>query len=304
MSARSTVAVMPVYDPGEGLHERVADLRRQVAAVVVVDDGSRKPVGQLNGIPGVVLQTQGNAGIAAALNAGIRRARTEVPDLGYVLTVDQDSELGADYVAASIRAMTAARAHGLDVVATAADQYNDRRAAADGRVSGLRTALQVAQSGMLFSMEGLDRIGLFDESLVIDAVETDWVLRARRRGGLVVLADGASMLHPVGDPMPITIGGRPVRIGGRTRSYSHHSPLRRYYITRNRLLVYPRFTQVALRWLVRDTLAESKTLAVSLVLGPGRSKQALGTAIGIVHGALGVRGKAAPSLQRTLSDRR
>jgi rhamnosyltransferase len=68
--------------------------------------------------------------------------------------------------------------------------------------------------------------GQFRDELFIDFVDNEYCLRLRRRGFSVLRADQAVLYHSVGD----------------TRRYgpfiaTNHSPLRRYYKTRNRFLV-------------------------------------------------------------------
>lgn len=306
MKKLEVVAVLPAYNPSRGFAGRLEALRRQVDAVVVVDDGSRSRVVVANGEEPspVMVVRQLNKGIAAAINVGIATARSSFPDVRFILTVDQDTLLPADYLDRSVRAFEAARAAGVAVSATATARYNDKRAAMHRRVSGFNTAIAVAQSGMLFSVEALETIGLFDDSLVIDVVETDWVLRARSRGFFVVLAAGTSIEHPVGEPVPLSIGRWSVNIGGRQRFFSQHSAIRRYYITRNRLLVYPHYLAAVPDWIIRDTIAELKTLTLSLAFGAGRRQQTLAWMLGTLHGLAGKRGKLKGLTLQVLSSRR
>lgn len=294
------VAVVPLHNPDAGVHERLERIGRQVAFLVVVDDGSDEPFVAADSQTDMSVIRQPNAGIARALNVGIRRALAARPSSGYVLTVDQDSLLDESFVAQSVRAFTAAQRDGVDVAATATERHNEKPAAFIGNIRGHRIALHVAQSGMVFSRQGLEQVGLFDDSLVIDVVETDWCLRARRLGKHVVLARGTSMEHPVGDVIPIRVGGQAITIAGRERTLSHHSALRRYYITRNRVLVYPRYRSVAAAWLLRDTVAEARTLVLSLLLGRDPAAQLFATIWGLVDGVVGRRGKAADWLVRSL----
>lgn len=296
------VAVVPVFNPGPGLPHKLMQLLAQVSLVVVVDDGSESFV-EVGSIADVIVVRQENSGIAAALNAGIRRAQHERPNLSHILTVDQDSELGELYVEASLETLHEGTTAGLDVAATAAAKHNGVLAQVLERKGSFEAALKVAQSGMLFPAKQLERVGLFDDSLVIDVVETDWCLRARAVGALVLLAPGTDMRHPVGDPRPIRFGRRPLRWRGRERSYSYHSPLRRYYITRNRLLVYPRYVSSSGAWIGRDTVAEMRTVIISLALSDGRWALLLAIVAGIRDGLRGHRGKAPLSLQRALAVR-
>lgn len=297
---RTVAAVVPAFNPDPGFADRITRLREQVALVVVVDDGSTTPVIMPAHATDVVLLRQDNAGIAHAINRGIRRALVERSDVEYLLTVDQDSVLGPEFVEASVRAVRAAAAAGVGVAATATSRHNGKHAQSTGRKSGYATALHVAQSGMLFPRSSLELIGMFDDSLVIDGVETEWCFRALRRGLHVVLAPGTDMVHPVGEPHPIRVAGRPLTVRGRARSVAVHSSLRRYYITRNRILVYPRYLPAAPGWILRDTLAETRTFVLSVVFGPRPAAQLTGFLAGVRDGLLGRRAKAPSSVLRLL----
>lgn len=285
------IAVVPAYNPDLEFPRRIESLAGQVDGVIVVDDGSRLPVAGIDHVDSVHLVRQDNAGIAAALNVGVRQALGLYPDASHVLTVDQDSFLRPEYVLSVVEAAARADNAGVTVAAAAAGSHNEIAAASSGDVHGVPVALGVAQSGMLFPVSSLRRNGLFDDSLFIDAVETDWVLRALRRGEHVVLAPSADMVHAVGDTHPITMAGRPLRLAGRERRYSYHSAIRRYYITRNRVLVHARSTDIAASWVAEDTLAEARTLGLCLIFGPHRRQQAMGTIAGLIDGVRGRRGK-------------
>ena len=74
------MAVVTAYDPGPGLAGLVDEVAPQVESIVVVDDGSTSGldvVAALEERPGVRVIRQANAGVAAALNAGVRAARTD-----------------------------------------------------------------------------------------------------------------------------------------------------------------------------------------------------------------------------------
>jgi rhamnosyltransferase len=88
------------------------------------------------------------------------------------------------------------------------------------------------------------RVGGFDAELFLDYVDHDFCLRARRAGFQVLEASELHMLPPVGK-QAIPLSGRPAPI----------DPLpavRRYYITRNRMLLWARYLVFDLRWMLRD----------------------------------------------------
>ena len=88
-------------------------------------------------------------------------------------------------------------------------------------------------SGSLISLSTLDDVGEMDESLFIDYVGTEWILRARAKGYLSFGACSAFMTH--------TLGENRRRLWFlRWRAMPVHKPFRFYYIFRNSILLMRR----------------------------------------------------------------
>lgn len=284
------VAIVPVLNPDPTFAGRLERIRSQVDHVIVVDDGSQPPVTGFDD-PDVQVLRQENSGIAAAINSGIRFTRQMWPGVGFYLTVDQDSLLAPDYVAKALETYSAAVADGVQVGGVCAEKFNDWSVTALSTEKGYRSALQVAQSGLLMPAGTLTDFGLFDEKLFIDCVDTEYVLRLFQKGSLVLLAEGCDMTHEVGATYPLTLFGRQVRWRGRSRTFSYHSAVRRYYITRNRTYVYRKNFGVSPRWLLRDSLLETRTTLLSVAFGPDKGLQIRAVVFGAVDGVRGSLGK-------------
>lgn len=253
--SRRIVAVATVLDPPSGTAAELAALAPQVAAVVVVDDGSTTRVE----FPGVqVVSHEQNKGIAAALNTGVRAAQ----ELGatHVLTVDQDSRFGPDYVQQLVAAWERAQRQGLNPGAVGAVGFSglSHRGQWHDQVMVVPESIQ---SGTLFSVEALTAIGGFDESLVIDGVDTDACLRLADHGYDVCVAP-VEFEHSLGNGHFVSILGRRVWSSG-------HPPFRRFYITRNGLLLLRRHARRHPRW----AAVSSRRLLVASVLAAGDRQQ-------------------------------
>ncbi len=234
------VAVVPTYRPeSAALQVLVASLQTQGAAVVVADDASPCTVDRVldelseQGVS--VVRHEVNAGIARSLNAGLRIAR--VDGARWLLTVDQDSMLPGDYLARIMAAAETAVAvlgpHAVGAVgAGSIDDASGRLRYPVRWVDDLPLTDEVIQTGTLWSVDALLRIGGFDEQLAIDAVDAAACLRLREHGRAVALAPEVSLQHALG-------AGRQVRILGRDVLVSGHSPERRTRIVRNRLRLFP-----------------------------------------------------------------
>jgi rhamnosyltransferase len=112
---------------------------------------------------------------------------------------------------------------------------------------GWRSLRSTITSGSLVRCEVLRRVGLFEERLFIDFVDHEFCLRLRRHGWLVVEAADVVLAHSMGSSQVRSVLGRRM-------VFTHHSPLRRYYITRNQLEVSARNLWFDPRWACRHLL--------------------------------------------------
>jgi rhamnosyltransferase len=287
-------AVIVAYQPEE---ERfLAALRAvlpQVAAGIVVDNsGPGSRVGAL--IRGMgrcsLLPMNGNAGVATAQNAGIRHALAAGAEA--VLLLDDDSVAGEGMVerlASAIRSSTKVGAAGPRFVEekSGAESTFIRYGALgsvrlpcadDGAV--LDTDMLIS-SGCLIPADVLRDVGLMDDALFIDHVDTDWCMRARARGYRLLGVCGARLSHRLGDQPSWSVAGRRIFF---------RSPDRHYYFFRNSMLLYRR-PHVPARWMAGDAL-KLCALAVAIAAGcPPRGTHMAAIASGIAHG---LRGRMGP----------
>ena len=234
MSEPRVIAVCPVLEPPETTAGGLRRLREHVAGLVVVDDGSLVPV-TYTGI--TVERLPENRGIAAALNQGVRAA--VAAGATHVLTVDQDSSFPDDYVQQLLACERNALRQGLRPGAVGALEFSGLHHS--GRFTeGVMVVQESIQSGTLFSVSALAEVGGFDDELVIDAVDTDVCLRLQDAGWDVCVAP-VGFDHALGE-------GHFVRLLGRRVWSSRHAPLRRYYITRNGIVVLRRHGRRHPRW--------------------------------------------------------
>ncbi|MGN0862333.1 MAG: glycosyltransferase family 2 protein, partial [Stenotrophomonas koreensis] len=205
-----------------------------------------------------VIYSASNLGVASAINQAAAHARGN----GYkqLLVLDQDSLLADDMVVHLQHALSAPGAGTGRPVAAVGPVFVDRRT---GEVAPfvrigplLNRKLAVApgeqvecdfliSSGTLVPLSVLERVGGMDESLFIDNVDLEWSFRARHQGYRLLGVGNARMVHAIGDRV------YPVTLFGRRLSFSLHGPVRLYYMTRNRLLLYVR-PQTPWAWISQD----------------------------------------------------
>ncbi len=280
------VAVVPAFDPGLGLLGLVDAVSPQVGGVVVVDDGSTRGLDVLDalaGRPHVRLVSQDNAGVAAALNAGVRTALADRADA--VLTLDQDSGVPPGYVAAAVTAWERATAQGIPVAFVCAASYSGRLTPTRGTRDGFAVAFDPMQSGCLVPAATYREVGEYDAGLVIDAVDSELTARCLAAGLVPVVGPGCDLTHGMGERTPVHLLGRDL-------AYNHHSPQRVYYMARNGTLLTRRYARDEPGWVLRRLVEEGKAHTLRLALSPERGRLARAALAGLRDG---VRGRTGPA---------
>lgn len=236
-TAPKVAAVVLSYKPDAGIIGNIDELAKQAERVYVVnnspdDSATADVLAPLTGRDSVVVLDQdGNVGVAAGFNSGMRQALVDGFD--YVWIFDQDSTVSDGMLAALL---TAFEQPGAPVaIAGPALRAEETGHLYDGESSsGIRDQVALISSGALFAREALDEIGLHDERLFIDYVDHDISLRARRAGFRIVKVYDTVLDHRFGASVPSTFLGRRIYL-------SNYSPMRHYYMTRNRVIMVRRY---------------------------------------------------------------
>jgi rhamnosyltransferase len=235
ISSQSVCAVVVTYNPGPSFVGNVEALAAQGAEIVLVDNGSgsetEEHLHELETNLGYkVIRNRQNLGIAAALNMGVNYAMESGFD--WISTFDQDSCVCEEFFWKMLE--TYRQAPHSEKIALITPRYVDRETGIDLR---LRRAggeiLTTLTSGSMMPASAIRKLGLFEESLYIDAVDTEFCLRARRNG-MLILQSPAVLLHSLGHTTYHHFLG--LHFGT-----TNHSPGRHYYITRNRLRLLSRY---------------------------------------------------------------
>jgi rhamnosyltransferase len=238
-------AVVVTFHPEPGFAAKLASLLPQVGAIVVVDNGSCPADLPADGDPAFagrveIIANSENRGIGAALNQGLRRAKER--GFSWALTLDQDSSPLPNLVAAGGRAFeTHPEPQRLAAIGASVVGAKEPSAA----TGAYRRMTAVITSGTLHSIAAWERLGGFREDYFIDCVDTEFCLRARARGLEVIAATEPALAHNIGTPT------RKWALG-RWMSPTNHSPLRRYYVTRNRISLWRKYARSDGRFVLRD----------------------------------------------------
>ncbi|UKA61591.1 glycosyltransferase [Arthrobacter sp. FW306-04-A] len=286
-------AVVTAFRPTPHLVENVSSLLRQLTTVVVVDDGGGPGFDHIFDAAAtagaLVLRLEENSGIASALNAGIELARTKPVD--YIITVDQDSLLTAEYVRQLMEAAESAVAAGVTPGLVSPARIHGNPVKTAGSKSGVQLGREPIQSGLLIPVSTLDTIGNFWDGLFIDLVDTEYYFRALDAGLPTVLAD-AEFDHSLGSLVDANIWGKDIKFQDQTLKVRIAASWRYYYIFRNRILVGRRYAKVHPGWVAGGLLLDMRHLLLVTALAPGRAARLRSALRGTIDGIRGRSGKA------------
>lgn len=289
-TAQGVAACIISYNPDAVAFRVLEAARRQVSDVFIIDNGSaQKNRGWLaevrDGRHVIVVDNGENRGVAGGLN----QAAALALDRGFkwLLLLDQDSIPPSDLVE--------------QLMSGAGDGVHSERIAVlcpvsispDGPMPTVKApaVMQAVDSAMnagsIIRLEAWKDVSGYDEGLFIDYVDCDFCFKCRQNGWTIMEAQNVIMVHAAGSPTrhrflwkhPLT---------------SNHSALRRYYITRNRIILYRRYWHFAPLWIMRRMYYDLKE-AMSLVLFESdRRSKVTAMRAGIVDGLRGATGKALP----------
>jgi rhamnosyltransferase len=287
-------AVIVTFMPAAEVAENVYVLQGQVDGVVIVDNGSG-PSGKAilarfdNNKKIKIIYNDQNAGLAAALNMGVKYAK----HVGYewIATFDQDSKVTDDMIGTMMQNYEARpdRA-GIGIVAPS---YREN---ATGRLSiypiksnkdqstSCELQLTVITSGSLVKASVFDVVGYYNEELFIDYIDHEFCFRCADAGYKILGCRNAILNHQYGHQTRHNIFGREV-------TTTNHNAVRRYYIARNSMYVYKKYLLRHPGWIARDALVFLQNIVKVAVLESNRKTKLASMARGVVDGVMGRLGK-------------
>lgn len=245
-----------------------------------------------------LLRMPNNLGLGAAQNIGIAHGRAA--SATHVLILDQDSLPLPSMISNLHKAYTLLEEYGISVAAVG-PVYTDGESEATSRYirlwpTKLRNIFRkkslyepdaaevdfLISSGSLISLKTLTNIGLMDEHLFIDHVDTEWCLRAQLKNYKLFIVPSARMLH--------TIGDRRLRIWLlRWWIVPYYSPFRYYYIIRNSVLLQRR-NYLPMRWRFAEAARCFRIFFFYSLFSPHRRKSMKMMLKGLWDGLKGITG--------------
>ena len=250
----SVSAVIITYNVENDFKNRINKLKGKVNEIIVVDNGSKaETISMLKELEKeiTIIYLEKNKGIAYALNKGIKYSIEKGYD--WVLTLDHDSIVTDDMIENMLKCYENFDKDLKEKVAMLVPVHVEEKEYENNNIinneevaSKLYTeVLTEITSGALTKSSIYKNVGLYDEKLFIDLVDHDYCLALNKKGFKVIQVNSAVLIHNLGDSIKKSILGLKM-------IPTNHSPLRRYYMSRNRHYIWDKYKQDFPGWVLTD----------------------------------------------------
>ncbi|RPD40482.1 glycosyltransferase family 2 protein [Chitinophaga barathri] len=280
MASEEILGVIITFNPEiPALLGNLACITQQVTKVVIIDNHSSNwsQWKELAGNNAILIRNETNVGIAAALNQGLAFAAGN--GFRYFISFDQDSSPGENMVAVLYQAFLQTGKH----TAITGPVYEDFRLGASmnqhtiSSAGVISPALTLITSGALYRTDIILSAGGFCEKLFIDYVDFELCLRLHQQNYLCYITRNAVLYHQLGNSGMRTFAGIRFII-------TNHSPLRRYYLIRNKIIIWKKYGVKLPGWVARDVLSTLKTIFGMLLFEKQRWSKFKSMIKGMING--------------------
>lgn len=243
MTRQKIFSVIVAYNPDlSQLLSTIGSIQGQGSSVIVVNNGTELLISDVK-----VINEFKNVGIATAQNDGIFEAIAN--GATHIALFDQDSEVPENYFEKMLEAVET-----LDNVGMVAPSIFDvnKRLRVEPKLYTREKKLTLIQpsakdteminagkyrlaavpiaSGSFFPLSTINSVGVMNDNLFIDSVDTDFAIRILLSDLDIYQINNLIMNHAIGNRKPVNIG----KFAFWT---TNHSPMRRYMMTRNIILI-------------------------------------------------------------------
>jgi rhamnosyltransferase len=289
-------ALINTYNPPSVFFDKLLDLKKEFDQLIIIDNGSsleiqnhiRQTSQKIDAnIKFVFNET--NLGEATVLNQGFSWAIDQGSD--FIFVINQDSQPAFGMVRTLLDTFLSHKnqeqiAIVAPVVKDSLIGRNIPNLSSNGRFRYKRTECTedslenvsiVITSGALYNLNVYKKLGPFRDEFFIDYVDTEYCLRAKQCGYDIIVACKAHLYHRLGNQQTKQIG--PFEMHP-----TYHSPLRWYYISRNRIPMYRLYAFRFPYWLLYELIINSYGLVRLLLFEDQKINKLLAMLLGTLDG--------------------
>jgi len=230
-------SIIVLFNPQKDiLKQSIVNIKSDVDRILLVDNSPiPQKLDDLLEDESIEYYYNGNLnGIAGAQNIGIKKFRESTYD--YLLILDQDSIPFPDMVNELYKNNLLLESNNTKVACIGPSE----KEGLTNKLNILKVS-DIKSSGAFFTKKIFDVVGLMEEDLFIDAVDSEWCWRAKKNGYDSFIVESAKMVHQYGEGNKSILG----------ISVAITAPFRTYYQYRNYLFMLIR-GYVPLSWKVKN----------------------------------------------------
>lgn len=241
-------AIIITYNINSKIKDNIRYLRQQVKEIIVVDNGSdEETISVLNELDEseqiTIIKLNDNMGIAYALNRGIDYALQK--DYDWILTLDHDSIVTENMLNEMLDVYDE-MPNLLEIAMITPHHVEESQSLTKiNTFNPYEFVLTEITSGALVKAEIYRHIKKYDEKLFIDLVDHEYCLELNQLGYKILKVNTACLIHNLGETECKYVLGIKLLP-------TNHSPLRRYYMSRNRLYIWKKYFKNFPRWVLID----------------------------------------------------
>lgn len=248
------------YNPDvEILMENIKQIYHQVDKLLIIDNNSitkeifiKKINDEFKNIE--IIKNEKNVGIAEALNQVIRYSNTN--NFEWALTLDQDSQCEENIILKYKNYLNGNLDNSNILLLT--PQIEDINMKNKININESSDEVETAiTSGSLINIKNSLEIGGFKSELFIDYVDFEFCLRGRLSNYKIIKINNAVLYHRLGEI-------KVKRLLGLDIIATNHSPLRRYYLFRNKVYIYRKYMGKYNKWIIKNMFSSCKVILIIL----------------------------------------
>ncbi len=280
---KTICAVVTAYNPDPEFALRLFIVSKQVGKIIIIDNHSEVPHDKtLKDISNKIdlIYNIHNLGVGTALNQGVRFAINY--NYKWVLLLDQDTLISENFIN--------------EICGCYQMITNNENIGIIGPYYGSKNAISIENkkennisftevkhlitSGSVIPVSLFEKIGFFRDDLFIDYIDIEFCLRARSKGYRIIRINDQMMSHHIGSA---TIHRLPWKMTGTT----NHSPLRRYFMMRNNIIVVKKYFHRYPGWAVSSLFGRVKSTILMVLFEKQKKIKLKFSIMGIFDGILG-----------------
>lgn len=271
----SICSITVTYNPDKRLLNQIKILKKCIKKILIFDNGSfdlkllklLQKKYKIN-----IIYNKYNIGLASGLNIGIKFALEN--KFKWILTLDQDSIPDKNMINNMLKIYFSLSSSEKNNIAGLFPMHIEK---IKNKInSGIKYIDIGITSGSLFKTEIFNQIGFFEEKLFIDYIDYEFCLRAKSYGYKFLQVKNSILFHKIGNTNEIYFLGK-------NRSVLNHSPIRRYYMTRNRFYTYKKFYKLFPNYVKHDFKCFLKEIIKILLFEDQKIQKILMIFLGIFH---------------------